>query len=721
MSISPAGWKGLARSAATPRNIFACLVAIACLALVGAELSDLDLRNVGASIATVTPVQWLGATLATLLSFAVVGQYDALFHRWLKTGVSAQRAMVSGAATVAIAQTVGMGLASGTLARWRSFADLSLPDAFRVTNYVSFSFMAALGLISAVALMVVPIGGHGGTVAFAALAALATLLAAVLSLLQPAWLPVALPPFRLMARLTDLAALDVGLAATVLWVLFPDALGIEFTFFFAAFVMALGAGLLSGAPGGVGPFELCLITLLPAVPEPDLVAAIVGFRLVYYALPACLAILLLARPSVEGVVCRPAPVPPKPRIRRAEAAGLSTQPGHGILSTEDVALHVAVASQTLVGVGDPASGGVYRGYDIARLDHAAKTQYLWPALYKVTARSALAARRHGWQVLAISEEAWLTPHDFSTAGAARRQLRRKLKQAAKAGVSVEQAADRLPIQAMAHIAADWAERSGGERGFTMGRFSPQAVARQSCFLGRHDGKLVAFATFHATPDEWALDLMRSASTMPDGTMHLLIEAALAAAAAEGVPRLSLAAMPREKMPGWLARLPGCCPESGLRRFKLSFAPRRTPLYLAAPNTGLLLLSGADLLLRIRRPERGAVDIYRGDAERVARRAEGNPDMKAVSTSHVERQNLTMRQFTRLTNGFSKKLVNRLHMLSLYFLHYNFVRQHKTLRMSPAMAAGVSDTLHDMEWIVALIDARAPAPKKRGPYKKRSSN
>jgi IS1 family transposase len=104
---------------------------------------------------------------------------------------------------------------------------------------------------------------------------------------------------------------------------------------------------------------------------------------------------------------------------------------------------------------------------------------------------------------------------------------------------------------------------------------------------------------------------------------------------------------------------------------------------------------------------------------------GQPVKELVSTSHVERQNLTMRmgmrRFTRLTNGFSKKLENHLHMLSLYFVHYNFVRVHKSLRMTPAMAAGVSDTLHDMEWIVALIDARTPAPKKRGPYKKRAAS
>ncbi|MEX0759650.1 MAG: IS1 family transposase, partial [Tistlia sp.] len=57
--------------------------------------------------------------------------------------------------------------------------------------------------------------------------------------------------------------------------------------------------------------------------------------------------------------------------------------------------------------------------------------------------------------------------------------------------------------------------------------------------------------------------------------------------------------------------------------------------------------------------------------------------------------------------------------ALYFTFYNFCRIHKTLKVTPAMAAGVTDTLHDMEWIVGLIDARAPEPKPRGPYKKRS--
>lgn len=102
--------------------------------------------------------------------------------------------------------------------------------------------------------------------------------------------------------------------------------------------------------------------------------------------------------------------------------------------------------------------------------------------------------------------------------------------------------------------------------------------------------------------------------------------------------------------------------------------------------------------------------------------EGNPDQGHISTSYVERANLSIRMqnrhFTRLTNAFSKKYQAHVHALSLYFVFYNFCRMHKSLRMTPAMAAGISDTVRDMEWIVSLIDARAPKPGPRGAYRKR---
>jgi IS1 family transposase len=104
------------------------------------------------------------------------------------------------------------------------------------------------------------------------------------------------------------------------------------------------------------------------------------------------------------------------------------------------------------------------------------------------------------------------------------------------------------------------------------------------------------------------------------------------------------------------------------------------------------------------------------------RIEGNPDPKHVSTSYAERQNLTMRmqmrRFTRLTNAFSKKFENHMHMVALYTVWYNYVKQHKSLKgLSPAMAAGISDTLWSVADLAEMVDAAGPKPGRRGPYKK----
>jgi 3-methyladenine DNA glycosylase/8-oxoguanine DNA glycosylase len=92
--------------------------------------------------------------------------------------------------------------------------------------------------------------------------------------------------------------------------------------------------------------------------------------------------------------------------------------------------------------------------------------------------------------------------------------------------------------------------------------------------------------------------------------------------------------------------------------------------------------------------------------------EGKPDPKHISTSFVERQNLSMRmgmrRFTRLTNAFSKKFENHVHALALYFVHYNWMRIHKTLRVTPAMAAGLTSKLMGWEDIIAIMDAEENA-------------
>lgn len=114
---------------------------------------------------------------------------------------------------------------------------------------------------------------------------------------------------------------------------------------------------------------------------------------------------------------------------------------------------------------------------------------------------------------------------------------------------------------------------------------------------------------------------------------------------------------------------------------------------------------------------GVDKSYLRDAERKYSPAEclgtktgdkyGTPDPKHISTSFVERQNLTMRmhmrRFTRLTNGFSKKIENHVYALALYFVYYNFHRIHKTLRVTPAMEANLTDNIMSIEQIVMLAD------------------
>jgi IS1 family transposase len=102
-----------------------------------------------------------------------------------------------------------------------------------------------------------------------------------------------------------------------------------------------------------------------------------------------------------------------------------------------------------------------------------------------------------------------------------------------------------------------------------------------------------------------------------------------------------------------------------------------------------------------------------------RKVMGNPDAKHISTSYVERQNLSMRmgmrRFSRLTNGFSKKVENHAYAVALFYMHYNFCRIHKTLRVTPAMEAGISDHVWSVEELLNILPKPAAGP--RGSYRK----
>ena len=484
--------------------------------------------------------------------------------------------------------------------------------------------MISLGLLSIGALISSGLI-HSGAIAIRTVTVLSVVGIFFLSLLQPAWLPFAIPPIPLMLRVIAATSIDVAFAALAFWVLLPGDVGTSFPFILSVFLVGLGAGLISGTPFGLGPFEMCILTLLPQVPTAELLAAILGFRLVYFAIPACLATVVLAWP----------PAPPQEtgvgRLRQsapslsAEAGFAAISDAHSITRLAQSTCVTANSSQGLVVIGDPVCGRTIGTSDLNKLSQIANDCRSLPMIYKCTKRAAAAARRAGWTAVAISEDAWIEPQKFDLDTPPRRQLRRKLRQADRAEIVVE-LANELPFEAMANVANSWSRRNGGERGFSMGRFSRQYVSRQSVLLAYHKENLIAFATFHAGPNNWALDLLRSQGGAPDGTMHALIVSAIQRAKLAGIARLSLSAMPlkNSRQSNWFLANRSC--GAGLRQFKLSFAPLTDTLYAAAPTRPVLILCGLDILLRILRPALPA-DELSGDAGSSAMKPNIAPDIR----------------------------------------------------------------------------------------------
>jgi IS1 family transposase len=133
---------------------------------------------------------------------------------------------------------------------------------------------------------------------------------------------------------------------------------------------------------------------------------------------------------------------------------------------------------------------------------------------------------------------------------------------------------------------------------------------------------------------------------------------------------------------------------------------------------------AQLIKKYRNEREGAARYSPAACTGIERRVRsGNPDPATISTSYVERANLTMRmsmrRFTRLTNAHSKKLENLICAVALHFTHYNFVRLHSTLKTTPAVAAGLADHPWTLQDLIALLEAvEDTKPRERGPYKKR---
>lgn len=630
--LSPAELRKLVLRQLVPLAIMAAL-----LWWVWDYAAALDFAAIRASLSSVTGGQWALALVFSAASFWAVGRYDCVVHRQLSTGIKQQTARRAGILAISIAQAIGLGALTGALIRWRMIPEMTLWQALRLSAAVSLSFLAGWAVVAGLGIMIFqPALPWSKTLVFIAIGI--GIVMASLAIWPPrALVRLPLPSLRAMAAVIGLAAADTVLAGMALYVLLPPGLDVALPLLISSFLFALGAGLVGGTPGGVGPFEVTLLALMPLVPAEPLLAAALGFRVVYHIIPAIIAFGFVLRgpracaldtrasltktnrspflsPQLDAHLFA-APRAEVNLLRQGEFALLTaaTTSQSGVHAGQHLAL-AAPIGQSLVMLSDPMIRGGCPEAARKALCDAAQARYLLPAIYKCGAHMAAVARRAGWVVLPVAREAWITPTDFTPEGPSRRQLRRLLRKANEAELHIEEGGCRLPMAQMRAVADEWKAARGGERGFSMGVFNEDYVTCQRIFLAWHKETLVAFATFHETRNEMTLDLMRQSDAAPEGVMQLLIVEAIKSAEKYGCPRVSLAAVPwqgedRNPLVGRLRqRMQKKSGADGLIRFKKAFGPNWETLYAAAPSRIGLAIAGLGILRRITAPpKRGSTN------------------------------------------------------------------------------------------------------------------
>lgn len=585
------------------QHVAPLLILAVCAVFMWPTLQSLDMIQIRAYWCEITLTQWIAAASFTALSFWAVGQYDVIAHRQLDTGMPPEMAWRGGVTAVAVSQILGFAVVTATLVRWRMLRGLGPRFAALITGIVSVGFMLAVLAMTSLAVLLFPV--PEGLRPLAALTLVLVVAVAVAGLV--------INRFRLRGQVIELpsinaciaamgwAFIDVVAAFCALWILIPEAARPDALVLLPVFCLALSAGLLSGTPGGVGPFELVLISLTvvgaPAqTPEYALLVAIFGFRLVYYAIPAALAVLRLAFNSAPLALWRDPPPPSVSKAPRAQTAVIRQTGG----TVEQMgAGHAALwcTGHTMVAMRDPFEAAEH-GY-FTQLQARAYLRNRVALIYKAGRQTALAARRARWQVLRIADEAVLDLAKYSLDVPKRAGLRHKLRKAARAGLHIRAMTAR-DLPDLARIDAQWQAMLGRARGGVTGQFCPTYLAGQRVYIAEQGGKVLAFASFHHNAQEWALDLLRHGSDLPDGTLQALVQYAIDIARADHVHCFSLSAVPACPDPssplwrGLALRMVSLSSDARLRQFKSGFAPRWSPLYLAAPSRYALIVGALDV-------------------------------------------------------------------------------------------------------------------------------
>ena len=457
------------------RQTICVAISLIILWLLFARVEAIDFTKCLAILAQFSPWQWGIAAVATMVSLGAVAQYDRLVAGQMGLFLPRKLAQYTAWRAVAISQLLGLGVFTGALVRWRLYGratGMSLWTATKLTGFVGVTFLVASFAVTGFAqLLAMPLNLTIGVVWFCAASLL--LIVLVLSLLGTSWRGIRIPNVRFLKGSLGWASLDLLAAAVVLFVFLPDGY-VSFLIFAPAFMLAVNCGLMSSLPGGVGPFEGLLLTTLPQGPVEPLIAAVLAYRLIFFAAPALLASLALLNPPKE--IETATSLPEKRRNMRAAPPEVILV-GQDSLQFRDNAFgeNAAMAAETQntsIIFRDPF--GAADPQNLIEDWHADnQTAGLGSCLYKVSGRTAAIARRCGFQAYALGQEALIDVKTFSLLGRSRRQLRRKMKQAERAGIEIRKGG--LPFEIASKIDDAWQKNTRRSARFFNGASDPRSL------------------------------------------------------------------------------------------------------------------------------------------------------------------------------------------------------------------------------------------------------
>ena len=610
------------------RIVGCALIIIPIFHLLRQHLADMDADQLAAALRSISLQSIALAGFFTAISLIAVARYDVLAIRQLGLNVPENTAVKGGFVAVSISQALGFGLIVGSICRWRFYRNMGVgpAEAGLISGLVLVGFLNGFAITLAAAVLIAPeglmtlTGMTAGTLR--ALAAVVLIVAAGLMLfsvvrpeLKIAGRRIALPKLRAVRAQITLAALDVIPAGIALWVLIPSDVAPSLLAVLPVYLAALGLGLVSNTPGGLGVLELTCLMALPVLPPEQLLAALIAYRGIYYGLPVVVAVVMLV---VREFWVQSEEPQEDAKVSNADIGAALASSGCAeaqlvFLGDKNIIfsdcsqgfLMYAASGNSLIALSDPVGPKELWPELLGKFETEATSKMFSPAFYKCGTEFAAFVEMNGHFATQIASEGVIDLSDYGTSGSSKRELRRKLKAAGSLEL-IRHLPGAAPLAWYASVDEAWTQTKGAARGFSMGYFKPDYIRRFASVEARLDGQTVAFLTIWSSGDgrEHALDVMRMTDAAPDGTMHALVHEAAIWAREEGAERFSLSAVPLmvtepcnfvERMIAYVYKeKPQLHQSQGLYRFKNAFRPVWEPRFGAAPSLYSALIAARDV-------------------------------------------------------------------------------------------------------------------------------